>query len=290
MALGTRSDTAWVVSRRTGRRGFWAVAGVLLFGLAAAGAVAAFVAAPQVDSFVLVLITLPFLVMAVVMAWEGLGQGLVRLDEAGYSTPLGRRRAWSEVLAVGTGQVDGRETPVVAVRTHEGFGVEQDAFTGFGEDDAARLVDELHGRVSPPGFAGVDPGPAWWAGVEAEAGRAASVVLRTCGREPVGRDRVEFGFPGLVNAVRLDYGTNDAGERVELLVRSGTDLAVTAHGRRWLRQNRKRSADPATQVGWLFGPHTTEVVPSDGAGFDRLLVTAQGRRPLPFNAEEPDRF
>ena len=46
----------------------------------------------------------------------------------------------------------------------------------------------------------------------------------------------------------------------------------------------------AAQVGWLFEPHTTEVVASTGVGFDRLVVTVAGRKPLSFNAEEPDRF
>lgn len=284
------AEPTWVVSRRIGWRGLWGAVGILVFGAAAVASIAAFARAPHVDSFVLVIITVPFLVMAMVLAWEGLGQGLVKLDAAGYSTPLGRRRSWSDVLAVGTGQVEGRETPVVAVRAGEGFPVGQDIFTGFSDAEAPRLVDALRSRVHPVGFDGLDLGPDWWARVEAEADRSASVVRELCGREPVARERVEFGFPGLVSAVRLDYGPNDAGERVELLVRTASDLAVTAEGRRWLRQNRKRSGDPATQVGWLFEPHTTEVVPSTGAGFDRLVVTVTGRKPLPFNAEEPDRF
>ena len=290
MAATRASDADWIVSRRSGWRGLWGVAGVLVFGAAAAASVRAFVLAPHVDSFVLVLITVPFLVMAVVLAFEGLGQGMVRVDDAGYTTPLGRRRTWPEVLAVGTGQVEGRETPVVAVHTDEGFPVAQDVFTGFADAEASRLVEALRTRVRPAGFDGVRLDQDWWSEVEAEADRAVAVVGEAAGRQPLGRERVPYGFPGLVSAVRLDYGDNAAGERVELVSRQSTDLAVTAHGRRWLRQNRKRSPDPASQVGWLFEPHTTEVLAAAGAGFDRLVVTVEGRKPLTFNAEEPDRF
>ncbi len=282
------SGAAWVVSRRSGWRALWGVLGVLLFGWAAVAAIIGFAQAPHVDSGVLVLITVPFLVMAVVLAVEGLGQGLVRLDGAGYATPLGRRRAWADVLGLGTGLVDGRETPVVAVRS--GGGVEQDAFPGFADAEAPRLVAAMSARVTPAGFASVDLGAEHWTAVDAEAARAASVVRETAGREPVARERVAFGYPGLVDSVRLDYGTNDAGQRVELVVREGTTLALTAHGRRWLRQDRKRSADPASQVAWLFEPHEVALIPSSGAGFDRLEVRTAGRRPLPFNAEEEDRF
>lgn len=281
-------DPVWVVSQRSGRRAFWGVLGVAVFGAAAVGALRAFFTAPHVDSAVLVIITLPLLVMAGVLAYEGWAQGRLRLEEAGYVTPLGRRRSWADVLAIGTGLVEGRETPVVAVRS--GGGVAQDAFPGFADAEAPRLVAALRERVSPMGFGSVDLGEEYWAEVEAEADRAASVVRASSGREPVTRERVDFGYPGLVSAIRLDYGTNDAGERVELLVRWATTLALTAQGRRWLRQDRKRSADPATQVGWLFGPHTVEVQPGTAGGFDRLRVRAEGQRPLPFNAEEPDRF
>lgn len=281
-------EATWVVSRRSGWRALWGAVGVLVFGIAAVGSLVAFVQAPHVDSGILVLITVPFLVMTVVLAIEGISQGMVRVDGSGYGTPLGRRRSWSDVLALGTGLVEGRATPVVAVRS--GAGVEQDAFPGFAGDEASRLLDALGERVQPAGFGSVDLGPDHWDAVESEAERAASVVRETSGREPVGRQRIAFGYPGLVDAIALDYGTNDAGEQVELLVRQGTTLALTAHGRRWLRQDRKRSADPATQVEWLFGPHASEVVQISAGGFDRLVVRAEGRRPLPFNAEEPDRF
>lgn len=289
-ALDRRTDAAgdWIVSRSTGRRGFWGLVGVLVFGALTVAALVGFVQAPHVDSFVLVLIAAPFLVMAVVLAVEGLGQGLVRVEPDGYRTILGLRRSWSDVLGVGVGQVDGQAVPVVAVR--DGAGVAQDAFAGFAEGEADRLVAAFRERVDPAGFAGVSLGEDYWAAVEAEAERAASVVRSASGREPVARERVDFGFPGLPSAIRLDYGTNDAGEGVELLVREAAELALTASGRRWLRQNRKRSADPATQVAALFGPHTTTVKPSTGAGFDRLVVQPEGGRRMVFNAEEPDRF
>ncbi|MDO5534450.1 MAG: hypothetical protein Q4F65_07345 [Propionibacteriaceae bacterium] len=277
----------WIVSRRSGWRVLWGALGVLVFGAATVAAVVGFVRAPHIDSGVLVLIAAPFLVMAVVLAVEAIGQGLIHLDATGYRTPLGERRGWGDVLALGTGFVEGRETPVVALRN--GHGVSQDVFPGFADAEAPRLVAALGDRVQPAGFSGLDLGVGWWDQVEAEADRAAAVVRATAGRDPLSRERVEFGYPGLVNAIRLDYGTNDDGERVELLVRQSTDLALTASGRRWLRQHRKRSADPATQVGWLFEPHTTEVDAVKG-GFDRLVVRAEGRKPLPFNAEEPDRF
>lgn len=286
MAPGT-----WVTSSRTAPRGLWGVLGVLVFGAAALASIAAFVKQPAVDSGVLVLITLPFLVMAVVLALEGLGQGMVRVDEQGYATPLGTRRSWADVLAVGTGQVDGRDTPVVAVRDASGdFPINQDVFTGFADEDAPRLVAALREHAPATRFGDVEVGQQWWSQVEAEADRATAVVREASGREPVSRERVEHGFPGLPTAIRLDYGTTDAGEGVELVCRLSSDLAVTRDGRRWLRQNRKRSADAATQVTWLFEPHEAKVVPSEGAGFDRLVLTWEGRKPLPFNAEEPDRF
>ena len=283
------SDGTWIVARRTGARGFWGLAGVLVFGALTTAAVVGFVRAPHVDSGVLVLIAAPFLVMAVVLAVEGLGQGLLRVDAHGYRTVMGLRRAWSDVLAVGIGQLEGQRVPVVAVRG-SGGAPQQDAFVGFADADAERLVSALHGHVDPAGFAGVTLGADYWEAVEAEAERAASVVAQGSGRQPVARERVEFGYPGLCSAVRLDYGTNDVGEGVELLVREATTLALVASGQRWLRQDRKRSPDPATQVEALFGPHTTTLRPSTGAGFDRLLVSTDGQRTLVFNAEEPDRF
>lgn len=280
-----------VRSRRTAARGFWGLVGVVVFGLATVAAAIAFVQAPHVDSAVLILIVAPFLVMAVVLAWDGVGQGIARLERDHYRLLAGPPRPYDDVLAIGKGLVDGREVPVVALRDSGAFPVVADTYIGFADADADTLVDALRSRVEAPGFDGVELGAEYWAEVDAEAERAASVVRETGGREAVARERVEFGFPGLITAIRLDYGTNDAGERVELLVRQSTDLALTTHGRRWLRQHRKRSADPATQVGWLFGEHTAEVVPTKGAGFDRLVVRGEGGPgKLMFNAEEPDRF
>ncbi|MFT3877868.1 MAG: hypothetical protein QM708_15820 [Propioniciclava sp.] len=280
-----------VRSRRTAARGFWGIAGVVVFGLATVAAAIMFAQAPHVDSAVLIVIVAPFLVMAVVLAWDGVGQGIARLEGDHYRLLAGPPRPYRDVLAIGKGLVDGREVPVVALRDSGAFPVVADTYIGFADADADTLLDALRARVNAPGFAGIELGASYWAEVEAEADRAVAVVRSSCGREPLSRDRVEFGFPGLVSAVRLDYGLNDAGERVELLVRQSTDLALTAHGRRWLRQNRKRSADPATQVGWLFGEHTAEIMPTKGAGFDRLVVRGEGGpRKLMFNAEEPDRF
>ena len=292
MAAAAGGDAAWLVSRRIGVRGFWGLAGMALFGWVTLVATTAAARDPQADSVVLALITATFFVATCVFAWEGLSSGLVRLDAAGYRTSLGPRRPWADVLAVGVGQVDGREVPVVALRSPDGgSGVTQDALAGFADEEAQRLVEALRARVpDAPGFAGVAVSPSWWAEVDAEADRAASVVLAACGREPVARERVALGYPGLVNAVRLDYGLNDAGEGVELLVRERVDLAVVKDGRRWLRQERRRAGDPAAQVCALFGEHTTDVVPAQGAGFDVLRVDVGARRPIQFNAEEPDRF
>lgn len=289
----TPVSASWLVSRRSGWRALWGGLGVLVFGIAAVAAVVGFVREPHIDSGVLVLITVPFLVMAVVLAVEGLGQGLVRIDDAGYSTLLGRRRAWGDVLAVGTGLVEGQQTPVVAVRSDSPLGVEQDMFPGFAGDEAARLVEALSAHTSGPGFVGVEPSPAWWEAVDAEAERAASVVKARSGREPLGRERIPFGFGPVPSALRLYYGRNASEEHVDLIVHGGTDLVLTVDGRRYLRQHRKRSGDAADQVGLLFETHATEVVPTTGAGFDRLRLRFDeitGVRPMWFNAEEPDRF
>ncbi len=287
------SEATWVVSRRSGWRAFWGAVGVLVFGVGTVASVIGFLQAPHIDSGVLVLITAPFLVMAVVLALEGLGQWMVRLDEVGYSTPLGRRRAWSDVLSVGTGRVEGRATPVVAVRATNELGVEQDVFGGFAEAEAPRLVSALAERAAGTGLADVEPSSAWWAAVETEADRAASVVRERSGREPLGRERIPFGYGDVPTALRLAYGRNSSEEQVDLIVHAGTDLALTVDGRRYLRQQRKRSGDAAEQLGLLFATHATDVVANTGAGFDRIRLRfdgVTGVRPLWFNAEEPDRF
>lgn len=282
----------WLVSRRTRGRAVWSGLGVVVFGAATIATLVGFVRAPHVDSGVLVLIALPFLVMAVVLALEALGQGLVHVDGAGYRTLLGARRAWGDVLALGVGEVDGRTMPVVALADAAGaFPLTQESFPGFAEEEAPRLVAAFAAHCGRgAGFGGVTVPQGWWDDAEAEASRVEAVVTEGCGRAPQGRDRVAFGYPGVPSAVRLDYGTNAVGDRVEVLCRRSSDLALTRAGRRWLRQNRKRSADPATQVCLLFGDYTVEETPNRGAGFDRIgVVSASGGR-LPFNAEEPDRF
>lgn len=289
--MSAAPESRWIISRRTAFRGVWGLIGVVVFGVAAVAAIIGFVRAPHVDSAVLVLIVLPFFVMALVLAWEALSQGMVKVDGAGFSTPQGAHRAWGDVLAVGVGEVDGRSTPVVAVRSQGRFPIAQESFPGFADDEAERLVEEFRARGGDGvGFAGVRVSNQWWADAEAEADRVAGIVRAETGREPLSRERVPFGYPGVLSALRLDYGTNDAGERVEVFCRRTSDLALTHGGHRWLRQNRKRSADPATQVAWLFGPYEIVERPSTGAGFDRIALVAPDRKPLPFNAEEPDRF
>lgn len=132
---------------------------VLLFGYAAVTALADAVRAPSVPSVVLFVILLTFFAMAVVLALEAVASGLLRLAPDGYRTLFGRRRRWSDVLALGTGRVDGRDAAVVAVRPDDGDLVDQDAFTGFAEDETALVVAALRERVP------VTPGSAsWWSG------------------------------------------------------------------------------------------------------------------------------
>lgn len=286
------ASTGWLRSRRTGRRALWGLLGVVVFGVAAGYALVGFVRAPHVDSGVLVLIALPFFVMALVLAIESLGQGLVHVDASGYKTLLGTLRPWSDVLALGIGQVDGRTMPVVALAdATAAFPLVQDAFPGFADEEAPALLEAFAAHCATgAGFAGVRVPEQWWTEAEAEADRVAAIVASACGRTPLTRDRVAFGYPDVPSAVRLDYGTNDAGDRVEVLCRRASDLALTHQGRRWLRQNRKRSADPATQVCALFSEYQVEQAPERGAGFDRIGVALASGKVVPFNAEEPDRF
>ena len=281
----------WVISRRTGWRAVWGALGILVFGAAFVAALVAFIAAPHVDSGMLVIIPLPFFAAALVMAAEALMQGMVHVDQQGYTMPLRPRHAWKDVLGVGFGEVDGRRLPVVALATPGDFPVAQDTFPGFADDDGDALVEAMvRWTGDSQGFAGLRPSEGWWAAAEAEADRVTGVVEAASGRTPVSRERVAYGYPGMVSAIRLDYGTNAAGDLVEVLCRRTSDLAVTREGRRWLRQNRKRSADPAGQVAWLLGDYEVAQVPNTGAGFDRLTLQVPGQRPLRFNAEEPDRF
>lgn len=292
MAATSASTSAptWLVSSRLRPRLAWSVGAVVLFAAAAGAAVWDAVRAPSVPTVVLAAILGSLLVMAVVLAAEAVASGILRVDQAGYRM-LGRRRSWSEVLAIGTGRIEGRDAAVVVVRHDEPEVVAQEAFAGFTEEETDRVVATLRDRAGAlPGFTEVVVPESWWQGVEAEADRAASVVQASCGREPVRRERVAFGFPGLVDAVLLDYGVTEAGEEVALYVRDGLDLGLVAHGRRWLRQTKRRSVDPATQVGLLFGPHEASIVAGEDGGFDRLIVEVPDRRRLVFNAEEPDRF
>lgn len=280
----------WLVSRRTVVRAVWSLLGVAVFAAATVAALVMFVGDPQVDSFVLILIAAPFLVMAVVLGVEVIGQGLLRVDAAGYATVLGRRRPWHDVLAFGTAQVGGREVVTVAARdAGQPLGIGQDVLSGFADAEASDLLATMRGFVQPPGLAGVVVPEGWWVEANAEAQRASAVVREATGLEPAAVERIEFGFPGLRTALWLDYGTNPAGDQIGLIVRRATDLALTRDGRRWLRQHRRRSPDPATQVAALLAATTAVVLPADGGGLDRLVIEADGQR-ITFNAEEPDRY
>ncbi|WP_342371716.1 hypothetical protein PCC79_09855 [Propioniciclava soli] len=291
MATSVATEAEWLISTATTRRAVWSAVAVFGFGAAAVAAVADAVRAPNVPSIVLAVIVVSLLAMAVVLAAEAVASGIVQVSSAGYAM-LGRRRPWSDVLALGTGRIEGRDAAVVAVRGEADDPVDQDVLAGFTEAETERVVATLRARAGAlPGFAEVVVPADWWAHAEAEADRAAAVVVATSGREPLARQRVPFGFGTLVDTVRLDYGVTPSGEEVALYARHGLVLGVVAQGRRWLRQTKKRrSVDPATQVGRLFEDHTVRVVPGRAGGFDRLVVeTADGAK-LVFNAEEPDRF
>lgn len=285
------SVTQRFVSRLTTGRIIWGAVAVVAFLVATVAAVVSAVGDPSVPSVVLALIVTSLAAMTIVLAIDAVGQGILRVGPNGYATHLTREHPWSNVLAIGTAQVEGRPVPVVALRATDGFVVNQDVLRGFAADETDAVVSALRAaNPDPPGFGALELDAAWWATVDAEAERAVGVVRNTAGREPVTRERVEFGFPGLVSAIRLDYGSNEAGERVELFVRQGLDLALTTHGRRWLRQHRRRGGDVAEQVEYLFADHEATVTPTPGTGFDRLQVSAPGHKDLVFNAEEPDRY
>lgn len=287
----TTSSTERVVSRLTKRRILWgALAGVAFTGVAMWAIVSA-VGSPSVPSVVLALILTSLAAMAVVLAVDAVWQGILRVGPRGYATHLTRPHPWSNVLAIGTAYVEGRPVPVVALRATDGFVVTQDALRGFAAEETDVVLAALREAVPElPGFGELSLDAAWWATVDAEAERAMGVVRHTTGREPEARERVSFGFPGLTSAIRLDYGTNEVGERIELFVRQGLDLAFTTQGRRWLRQHRRREVDAAELVAYLFDDHDVTVAPTQGTGFDRLEVSVPGHKPLVFNAEEPDRF
>jgi hypothetical protein len=112
------------------------------------------------------------------------------------------------------------------------------------------------------------------------------VVADAISRDPLARERVSYGYPGLVSAIRLDYGTNEAGRPGGGACAVAPAISRWHEGRRWLRQNRKRSADPASQVAWLLGTYQLTEAAEWGAGFDKVTVQVEGQRPLRFNAEE----
>lgn len=282
------------MSRRTRGRLLGAALALAVVAAAVVWAVADAVREPSVPSVVLAAILLAAGLGAVVLAGEAFGSGFVRVTDGGYRVPLGTPRRWTDVLAVGTAVLEGRQVPTVALRggTDDPFGVVTDTFAGFADADADALLAELRGRTphATGDFSPVRLPASWWTEVEAEATRVRDAVEATSGRRPVASARVELGYPGLASAVLLDYGTNEAGEGVQVLVRRSADLALVRDGVRYVRQVRKRTPDASGEVGLLLGPHTTEVLPAVDYGFAQAVVTVDGRRPLRFNAEEPDRF
>ena len=123
-----------------------------------------------------------------------------------------------------------------------------------------------------------------------DGARVAAEVEKETGRRPLSVEWIEFGYPGLRSALLLDYGPNQVGEGVQVIARNGADLAIVVDDRRWLRVTRKRTPPVPEGVAALFGAHDTTRHEADGVGFDRLIVEAEGQRPVQFNAEEPDRF
>lgn len=289
----TDAGDRWIVSGRTRARLAWSLLALAGVGAAVVWAVADAVREPSVPAVVLAAILLATGAGAVVLAGEAFGSGFVRVGSEGYRVPLGTPRRWADVLAVGTASVEGRVVPTVALRDPAAaFPVVSDTFGGFSDAEAEVLLAELRARTpqAPGEFSSVRLPPAWWAGVDAEASRVRDAVAASSGRRPVAEARVELGYPGLASAVLLDYGTNAAGEGVQVLVRQGSDLVLVRDGVRYLRQARRRTPDAAAEVDALFGPHDTESLPESAFGFAQAVVTVEGRRPLRFNAEEPDRF
>lgn len=282
----------WIVSSRSRGAAAWSVPAVALFVGVAGWTIADVVREVSVPSVVLAAIVTAAALVAVIVAGQSVSAGFVRLDDDGYATPLGTPRRWADVLAVGRVRREGAVVPAVAVRSGEGFPIAHDTFTAFTDADADALLAEVRARAphAVGDFGAVDLPAAWWAEVEAEAARIRGEVEAASGRLPVAQRRVEFGYPGLTSAILLDYGRNDAGEGVEVVVRRSPDLALVRDGVRYLRQARKKTPDAAAEVGVLFDAHTTEILPGTDLAWPQAVVTAEGRRPLRFNAEEPDLF
>lgn len=281
----------WIVSGRTRARVIRIGLLLTVVAVLVGWAVAEVVAQPSVPSVVMAAILGAAGVAAVVLAGEAFGAGFVHVDSSGYRAPMATPRRWTDVLAVGTATVEGRTVPAVAVRSREGVGIEQDVFTGFADADAEALLTELRSRTpqATGDFSRVAVPATWWAVVDAEAERVRAGVAAASGHQATSA-RVELGYPGLATAVELDYGVNSAGERVTVVVHGRSDLALTVGGVRYLRQDRKKTPDPVDEVGLLFEPHATELSPASELGLAQAVVAVDGRRPLRFNAEEPDRF
>ena len=284
----------WFRSSTLPAKMVWLALGGLTVGVLAIWAVADASTAPSVPSVMLAALALVGAVALYTMLAEAVASSMVHLSPQAYAAPVSPARRWEDVLAISTGQVEGRRVPVVALRVPEGgFPLSQDVFTGFVDADADRLVSAMlqwRPEAADASFAGVVVPQSWWAEVDAEAERVTDTVAAASGRRPVARERIEFGYPGLASAVRLDYGPNQAGEGVEVIVKRTAELAVVIDGTRYLRQRRKRTPEAATEVEALFGDHTTIVHPGDGLAFDEAVVTTADGVALRFNAEEPDRF
>lgn len=295
----------WFVSGRSRVRLAWTALVLVVVASGVVWAVLDALREPSVPSIVLAAILASLAAGAVVLAGEAFGSGFVRLTADGYRAPLGALRRWADVLAIGSASVEGRRVPAVALRAwpekasgtsgvsrFPEFPVVMDTFVGFTEAEGDALAAEFAARApgAPGEFSSIVLPPSWWAAVDTEAARVREAVAAASGRHPVAEARVELGYPGLASALLLDYGDNDAGEQVQVLVRLASDLALVVDGVRFLRQARKRTPDAAAEVEALFGPHGTELLPATDLALAQAVVTVEGRRPLRFNAEEPDRF
>lgn len=268
---------------------------VALFGAAAGWSVSAVLRQPHVPQITMAAIAIAIFVAVVVMAVESISSSVVVFGPEGYRRPMGGLRPWGRVVRVGTGMVEGRPAVTVALLAEDGdFPVTQDEFASFSApEDVAGLVAEFL-RWAPEAdrgdFSGVELGAGLKAEIEATAARVAAEVEKETGRRPLSVEWIEFGYPGLRSALLLDYGPNQVGEGVQVIARNGADLAIVVDDRRWLRVTRKRTPPVPEGVAALFGAHDTTRHEADGVGFDRLIVEAEGQRPVQFNAEEPDRF
>lgn len=283
-----------IVSERIGVRSAVGLLAVVLFGAAAVWTVGAAFTAAAMPQLVVAAIAVSWFVVVAVMAAESVSSSVVVCSEQGYRRPLGGLRPWRRVVRVGTGMIEGQRAPTVALLDDGDFPISQDTFGSFASSgDAQALVNGLLAwapEAAAGDFSSVDLGEGLRAEIERTADEVAGEVEQATAKRPLSREWIEFGYPGLASAILLDYGENEAGEGVQLIVRRRVDLAIVSEGRRWLRVTKKRTPGVAEGCRALFGPHTTTRQDAVGLGFDQLIVSAAGQRPVQFNAEEPDRF